>query len=96
VEQRQPATSERRRPRSVLSLPRRRLGQIACIDIELLPIGLAFHPGEQLRFIISARNLLGTLMPGIREYVGANTGQHVIHTGGEHASYLQLPISTPR
>lgn len=31
-------------------------------------------------------------MPAIREYVGANTGRHVIHTGGEHASYLQLPI----
>jgi hypothetical protein len=31
-------------------------------------------------------------MPGIREYVSANEGQHVIHTGGEHASYLQLPV----
>ena len=31
-------------------------------------------------------------MPGIGEYVGANSGQHVIHTGGEHASYLQLPV----
>ena len=26
------------------------------------------------------------------EYVGANGGQHVIHTGGEYASYLQLPV----
>ena len=59
--------------------------QIVNIEIELLPIGLAFHAGEQLRFIISSANLLGTLMPGIREYVGANAGQHVIHTGGEHA-----------
>ena len=42
--------------------------------------------------MISSRNLLGTLMPGIREYIGANSGQHVIHTGGEHASFLQLPI----
>jgi len=31
-------------------------------------------------------------MPGIDEYVGANSGQHIIHTGGEHASYLQVPI----
>ena len=67
-------------------------GQVAEIEIDLLPIGLIFHPGEQLRFIISSRNLLGTLMPGIREYVGANTGQHVIHTGGDFASYLQLPV----
>ncbi len=70
------------------------VGEIVDIEIDLFPIGLAFHPGEQLRFVISSRNLLGTLMPAIREYVGANKGQHVIHTGGEHASYLQLPIQT--
>jgi predicted acyl esterase len=67
-------------------------GEVAEIEIDLLPLGLVFHPGEQLRFVISARNLLGTLMPAIREYIGANTGQHVIHTGGQHASYLQLPV----
>jgi predicted acyl esterase len=67
-------------------------GQIVEIEIELLPIGLVFHPGQQLRFVISSRNVLGSLMPGIDEYVGTNSGQHVIHTGGEHPSYLQLPI----
>ena len=67
-------------------------GEVVDVDVELLPLGLAFHPGEQLRFIVSARNLLGTMMPGIGEYAGANSGQHVIHTGGERASYLQLPI----
>ncbi|GAA4668243.1 CocE/NonD family hydrolase [Frondihabitans cladoniiphilus] len=67
-------------------------GEIVEIDIDLLPVGLAFHPGEQLRFVVSSRNLLGTLMPAIREYVGANSGQHVIHTGGVHPSYLQLPL----
>jgi len=67
-------------------------GEVVDIEIELLPIGLAFHRGEQLRFIISSRNLLGTMMPAIFEYTGANAGQHVIHTGGEHASYLQLPV----
>ena len=34
-------------------------GEIAAIEIDLLPIGLAFHPGEQLRFIIGARNSSG-------------------------------------
>lgn len=67
-------------------------GEIVDIEVELLPIGLAFHPGEQLRFIISSRNLLGTLMPGIGECTGANSGQHVVHTGGQRASYLQLPV----
>ena len=70
-------------------------GEVVEIDVDLLPVGLRFHPGEQLRFVLSSRNLLGTLMPGIREYVGANTGTHVVHTGGEHASYLQLPVRVP-
>jgi uncharacterized protein len=70
-------------------------GEIVSLEIDLLPIGLAFHPGEQLRFVISSRNLLGTLMPGVREYVGENAGMHVIHTGGEFASYLQLPLVNP-
>jgi hypothetical protein len=67
-------------------------GEIVDIEINLVPIGLAFHPGEQVRLIISSRNLLGTLMAGIRAYVGANRGQHVIHPGGERASYLQLRL----
>ena len=67
-------------------------GEIVEIEIDILPVGLAFRRGEQLRFIISSRNLLGTLMPAIHEYVGANSGQHVIHTGGTHPSYLQLPV----
>jgi uncharacterized protein len=67
-------------------------GEIVDVEIDLLPIGLAFHPGEQLRFVISSSNLLGPMMPRLREYTPANSGQHVIHTGGDHASYLQLPV----
>ncbi|MBI5161216.1 MAG: CocE/NonD family hydrolase [Micrococcales bacterium] len=67
-------------------------GEVVAVQIELQPVGLVFHPGEQLRLVISSRSLLGTMMPGIREYVTANTGQVLIHTGGEHASYLQLPV----
>jgi len=68
--------------------------EIVDIEVDLLPIGLAFHPGEQLRLVVSGRSLLGTMMPGIREYAPANSGQHVIHTGSGHASYLQLPVQT--
>ncbi len=67
-------------------------GQVVDVQIDLMPLGLSFRAGEQLRFVVSSANLLGTLMPGIREYQPANTGQHVIHTGGDHASYLQLPV----
>ncbi|WP_433832979.1 CocE/NonD family hydrolase [Actinoplanes sp. CA-015351] len=67
-------------------------GEIVEVEIDLLPIGLKFHAGEQLRFVVSSRNLLGPMMPALVEYVPANSGLHVVHTGGEHASYLQLPV----
>jgi uncharacterized protein len=67
-------------------------GEVAEVEIDLLPIGLTFHPGEQLRFVVSGRSLLGPMMPGIREYTPANSGKHIIHTGGERASYLQVPV----
>ncbi len=67
-------------------------GEVVGVDIDMLPVGLVFHPGEQLRFVISGRSLLGTMMPGMPEYTSPNTGAHIVHTGGEHASYLQLPV----
>jgi len=69
-------------------------GQIVDVEIDMFPVGLKFRPGEQLRLIVSARNALGPIMPGVVEYTPANRGQHVIHTGGAHASYLQLPVIT--
>ncbi|GAA3290025.1 hypothetical protein GCM10020295_03310 [Streptomyces cinereospinus] len=69
-------------------------GEVVDVEIDLLPVGLVFYPGEQLRLVVSGRSLLGTMMPGNREYVPANSGEHVVHTGGERASYLQLPVRT--
>jgi predicted acyl esterase len=66
--------------------------EIVEIEIDLSPIGLVFYTGEQLRLIISAKNTLGSIVPGVANYVPENRGEHVIHTGGSHASYLQLPI----
>uniref|UniRef100_A0AAU1M2R4 CocE/NonD family hydrolase n=1 Tax=Streptomyces sp. NBC_00148 TaxID=2903626 RepID=A0AAU1M2R4_9ACTN len=69
-------------------------GEVVDIEIDLLPVGLTFYPGEQLRLVVSSRSLLGTMMPGNREYIPANSGEHIIHTGGDRASYLQLPVKT--
>lgn len=67
-------------------------GEIAEIEIDLFPIGLVFYPGEQLRLVISSKNDLGAIMPGTPGYVPENKGKHIIHTGGVHASYFQLPV----
>jgi hypothetical protein len=39
--------------------------------VDLSPVGLAFRAGEQLRLLVSAQNLFGTMMPGNREYTPA-------------------------
>ena len=31
-------------------------------------------------------------MPGVANVQGDNHGRHIIHTGGDHASYLQVPM----
>ncbi|WP_174291494.1 CocE/NonD family hydrolase [Sphingomonas bacterium] len=67
-------------------------GEIVEVEIDLFPIGLVFHPGEQLRLIVDSQNALGAIMPGVDAYEPQNRGQHIIHTGGADASYLQLPI----
>ncbi len=67
-------------------------GQVVDVEIDCFPIGMVFYPGEQLRLVITARNVLGPLMPMVADYIPDNEGQHIIHTGGSRASYLQLPI----
>jgi predicted acyl esterase len=67
-------------------------GDIVRVEIELSPIGLSFAPGEQLRLVVSARNTLGGIMPGVPNVVPSNRGQHVLHAGGARDSYLLLPV----
>jgi len=67
-------------------------GQIVDVEIDLFPIGLVFGPGEQLRLVVSARNMLGGIFPGNAFYDGRTEGQVTIYTGGSQASYLKLPV----
>jgi uncharacterized protein len=71
-------------------------GQVVDVEIELSPVGLVFKAGQQLRLIVSAQDLFGPMMPGVRQYSPHNTGNHIIHTGGSRASYLQLQVQDPR
>ena len=67
-------------------------GEIVDADIILSPIGMVFYPGESIRVVISPKEEYGDgKMPGTPGSIPDNKGWHVIHTGGEHASYLQLP-----
>lgn len=67
-------------------------GEIVAIDIGLMPMGMVFYPGEQLRLIVSAKNESGSIVPWSVAYQPDNKGVQVIHTGSKNDSYLQLPI----
>ena len=69
-------------------------GEIVRLDIDMFPVGLLLRPGEQLRLIVSGQHLWGGAMPGMANVTPNNHGRHRIHTGGDHASYLQLPTKT--
>ena len=65
-------------------------GDVVCVDIDLFPVGLALYPGEQLRLVISGHNLIGGVMPGTGNVIPDNRGRHIIHTGAQYMSYIQM------
>lgn len=67
-------------------------GEVALLDIDMFPVGLILYPGEQLRLIVMGYNIVGGPMPMVENVPTCNSGRHIIHTGGEYASYLQIPV----
>ncbi|USI67076.1 CocE/NonD family hydrolase [Lactococcus petauri] len=67
-------------------------GEIIELDVVLSPIGMSYEAGETLRIIISSKDELGSVMPGTPGCTPDNKGIHILHTGGEKASYVQLPL----
>ena len=68
-------------------------GQIVEADIILSPIGMIFYKGESIRLVISPKEEVGgSMMPGTPGCIPDNKGWHIIHSGGNKASYLQLPL----
>ena len=68
-------------------------GEIVALDIDLFPVGLVLYPGEQLRLVVSGTNIVGGPMPGVPNVPTCNRGRHIVHTGGERASFLQIPVA---
>jgi predicted acyl esterase len=73
-------------------------GEIAELDIEIWPSGTRFETGERLRLVIQGTDIHRYPKPSVyaRHEETVNRGQHRIHTGGAHASYLQVPVVAAR
>jgi len=92
--------SSRSRPWQPVLAHRRALplaaGEIVPLEIEILPSGTLFRPGETLRLVIQGRDVHRYPRPLVqaRHDDSVNRGPHVIHAGGPHDSHLLLPVLT--
>jgi uncharacterized protein len=68
-------------------------GQIVPLDIEVLPSGTRFDPGDSLRLVIQGRDIYRQPRPLTQTFhdESVNHGPHVIHTGGRFDSHLLVP-----
>ena len=70
-------------------------GEIVPCDIEIWPLGRFWHKGEQLRVEIAGFFHRENWFEPF-DYDTINEGKHIIHTGGEYDSYLQVPYIPPK
>lgn len=63
-------------------------GEIVELDIAMMPTAMRWHKGQKLKLTIAGTFVRGSGLP----LTTLNKGTHIIHSGGDHASYLQLPV----
>lgn len=66
--------------------------EIVELDIVPGPIGMKYYAGETLRVMISSKDEIGSIMPVTPGCITNNKGIHILHTGGEFTSYLQMSL----
>jgi len=77
-------------------------GEIVLVDIAIMPASEVFHAGQQLRLTIAGHEFKAAPAPppaGVLSFMRPlpsvptnNAGVHVIHGGGDHPSFLQIPV----
>jgi predicted acyl esterase len=70
-------------------------GEIVPVDIEIWPHSRIWHKGQQLRVRVSPNYIREGWFEPFFWDVG-NKGIHVIHSGGKHDSFLQIPVIPPK
>jgi hypothetical protein len=69
-------------------------GEIVRVEVEIWPTSMVFAKGHRIRLDISPRDGVGSASY-MHYHADYNTGTNTVHAGGEHASYLLLPIIPP-
>ena len=70
-------------------------GEIVPVDIAIVPTSRIFHAGERLRIQIAGRYIReGWFEP--LAWDAENKGTHIVHTGGQYVSWIEIPVIPPR
>lgn len=65
-------------------------GEIVPVEIEILPSGTRFLPGETLEVSVQGRDQIDHM--ALAHDTTVNEGTHIIHTGGRYDSHLLVPV----
>lgn len=68
-------------------------GEVVSVNVTLCPMGMLFAKGQKLRISISGFNPSVPELKMQKNITTINKGKHIIHTGGETASTICLPIT---
>lgn len=70
-------------------------GQVVDVEVEVWPSGTRFEEGEGIRLVVRGSDPYAGSMASLGHRSTRSSGTHVIHTGGNHDSYLVVPILPP-
>lgn len=70
-------------------------GQIVPVDIEINPTSWFWHKGQSIRVQVAGRYIRENWFEPLM-WDTDNKGRHLIYTGGEYESFLQIPVVPPR
>lgn len=68
-------------------------GQIVKLEIQIWPGGIAFNPGESLRFEIKGNEILLPQIASIQGRNNPNKGRATIYSSKEYPSHVLLPLA---
>lgn len=70
-------------------------GEPVPVDIEIVPTSRIWHKGQAIRVQVAGRYIReGWFEP--LSWEADNVGNHIIYSGGEYDSYLQIPVIPPK
>ncbi|MDR0719928.1 MAG: CocE/NonD family hydrolase [Treponema sp.] len=84
------------RPQHTYNNPQKlKKGEVVPVDIEIWPLSRIWHKGEQLRIELAGFYHREDWFEPF-DYDTINEGKHIIHTGGQYDSFLQVPYIPPK